>query len=90
MDSPLSQPPPSQPAAQDDPGVLQNGQRYFDRVRPAELLDNLLVRPLFMFVEPQLIGPYAVGVFVGKIAADLVFYSVAVIGYEARKRWFGG
>ena len=56
---------------------------------PAELLDSLLVRPLFMFIAPQLVGPYALGVFVGKIAADLVFYSVAVIGYEARKRWFG-
>lgn len=56
---------------------------------PAELLDSLLVRPLFMFIVPQLIGPYAVGIFVAKIAADLIFYSVAVVGYEARKRWFG-
>jgi hypothetical protein len=55
---------------------------------PAELLDSLLVRPFCMFVAPQIIGgPYVLGIFVGKVAADLVFYSIAIVGYEAKKRW---
>jgi len=55
---------------------------------PAELVDSLIVRPFAMFVAPQLISPYLVGILAGKLTADAVFYGIAIVGYEARKKWF--
>lgn len=54
---------------------------------PAELLDSFIVRPLLMYLGPQLVGHFQVGIFAGKVAADVIFYSLAIIGYEIRKRW---
>ena len=55
---------------------------------PAEILDNFFIRPFAMFSVPQHIHPYAIGFLAGKFAADILFYLVAVVGYEARKKWF--
>lgn len=54
----------------------------------AEALDSLFVRPYFMTVAPQYIAPYWVGTLIGKIAADGIFYSLAIIGreYEMRQK----
>jgi hypothetical protein len=52
---------------------------------PAELMDNLAVRPVAMYVGPILIGDLTAGVIAGKIAADVVFYSLAILGYELGK-----
>lgn len=54
---------------------------------PAEILDTFFIRPFAMFLAPQHIHPYPIGFLVGKFGADLVFYLLAVIGYETRKRW---
>ena len=54
---------------------------------PAEFLDSFLFRPLFMYLGPQLLPNFALGIFAGKVAADLIFYTFAIIGYEFRKRW---
>ncbi len=51
---------------------------------PSEVLDTLLVRPLAMGLATAALGPQA-GVFLGKIAADVVFYSVTIAGYELRR-----
>lgn len=53
---------------------------------PAEIIDNLFIRPLLMYYAPQHIKPYALGFVVGKFSADLIFYMFAVIGYEVKKR----
>ncbi len=53
---------------------------------PAEVLDSFLVRPLAMYVGPILIGSLTAGVILGKIAADVVFYTLAIVGYEFGKR----
>ena len=55
---------------------------------PAELLDNFIIRPFAMFTAPHFIHPYPVGFLVGKFSADIIFYTVAIIGYELRKYWF--
>ena len=55
---------------------------------PAETLDNFFIRPFAMYIIPQHIHPYPVGFLIGKFSADLVFYLFAIVGYEARKRWF--
>ena len=52
---------------------------------PAELLDTFAVRPLAMYLATVLIGHVATGVLVGKVAADVVFYTLAIIGYEIRR-----
>ena len=52
---------------------------------PAEIADTFAVRPLAMYLGPLLIGHLAAGVLAGKIAADVVFYVLAIVGYELRK-----
>ena len=54
---------------------------------PAEALDSLVMRPLCMYLGPQLLPSFELGILAGKIAADIVFYSLAIIGYELRKQW---
>jgi len=54
---------------------------------PAEVLDNFILRPYLMYIAPQHIHPYPVGFLVGKFSADILFYALAIVGYEARKRW---
>lgn len=52
---------------------------------PAELADTLVVRPLAMYLGPLFVGHLAAGVLAGKLAADVVFYALAILGYELRK-----
>jgi hypothetical protein len=52
---------------------------------PAELLDTAVVRPLAMYAGVILVGNALAGVVLGKIAADVVFYTLAIIGYEISK-----
>lgn len=54
---------------------------------PAEILDNFLVRPYLMFLLPHYVHPYPVGFLAGKFSADILFYALAIAGYETRKRW---
>lgn len=54
---------------------------------PAEIIDNLIVRPFAMYAVPMYIHPYPLGFLVGKFSADIFFYTFAIVGYEARKRW---
>ncbi len=53
----------------------------------AELLDSLLVRPFCMYMGPRLLGNFGVGILLGKVAADVVFYACAIVGYELKKRY---
>jgi hypothetical protein len=50
----------------------------------AEILDFFLLRPGATFVAVALLGQ-GIGVLVGKVAADLVFYALAIGFYERRK-----
>jgi fructose-specific phosphotransferase system IIC component len=52
---------------------------------PAEIADTFAVRPLAMYLGPLLIGSLTAGVLAGKLAADVVFYALAIIAYEWRK-----
>jgi hypothetical protein len=52
---------------------------------PSEVADSLLVRPAMMYLGANLVGHSLIGVLLGKLAADLVFYGVAAIGYRFRK-----
>jgi ornithine decarboxylase len=52
---------------------------------PAEALDTLATRPLAMYVGTLLVGQAWLGVTLGKIGADVIFYAVAITGYEWRR-----
>jgi hypothetical protein len=54
---------------------------------PAEILDNFILRPYLMYLIPHYVHPYPVGFLVGKFSADILFYALAIVGYETRKRW---
>jgi hypothetical protein len=49
------------------------------------LLDLLLVRPFCMYWLPILTGNAVIGVMLGKLCADLVFYFLAIVNYEIMK-----
>ncbi len=58
----------------------------------AELLDSLLLRPFFMYQAPLLLGHFASGIIVGKLAADIAFYAVALCAFQVHTRlrqWLG-
>jgi hypothetical protein len=51
----------------------------------AELLDSLIIRPIFMDLGMRAMG-LAVGIIVGKVSADVTFYVPTIISYELRLR----
>ncbi len=54
---------------------------------PAEIVDNLVIRPFTMYIAPVYIHPYPLGFLIGKFSADIIFYVIAITSYETRKRW---
>lgn len=70
------------------PTVLaKSGTNLIVEFAPAEVVDNIFIRPFAMFIVPQYIEPYALGFIVGKLAADLIFYTFAIAGYEVKQHW---
>lgn len=58
----------------------------------AELFDSLLLRPFFMYQAPLLLGHFATGIILGKLAADIAFYAVAFCAFQVHTRlsqWLG-
>ena len=54
---------------------------------PAELVDSLLARPLFMYLMPSLLHNFTAGIVAGKLAADVIFYGIAISAYELRQHY---
>ena len=52
----------------------------------AETADSLFIRPAAMFFTIANIENLQLGIFVGKIIADVIFYIPTVISYELRKK----
>lgn len=55
---------------------------------PAEIVDTFVVRPVAMFLGSLSTGNVLVGVLLGKVFADIVFYAVAITSYELAARRF--
>lgn len=53
---------------------------------PAEYLDSFLIRPFMMFIFPKFTNNMMMGLILGKLAADMIFYIPTIISYEIRKR----
>ena len=50
------------------------------------ILDLFFIRPFCMYWMPILTGNYVIGIILGKIAADAIFYGLAIVNYELIKR----
>jgi hypothetical protein len=55
---------------------------------PAEAVDGAFVRPYLLWVSPQIVGQAQIGWLAAKLAADAVFYTLAVAGHEFHQRRF--
>ncbi|HEY5979381.1 MAG TPA: type III PLP-dependent enzyme [Microlunatus sp.] len=53
---------------------------------PAEIIDTALIRPAAMFLASLATGNVIIGVLIGKVAADIVFYGLAITSYEVLVR----
>jgi hypothetical protein len=53
---------------------------------PAEVLDTVVVRPALLVAAAAWLGPNPTGWLVGKFAADVVFYVVAIASFELGRR----
>jgi hypothetical protein len=52
----------------------------------AEAADSIVLRPLLMYAFVARLGGLVQGVIAGKLAADVVFYALAIAAYELRLR----
>jgi hypothetical protein len=50
------------------------------------ILDFFFVRPICMYWMPMIFGNYFLGIMFGKIAADSIFYGLAIVNYEWIKK----
>lgn len=53
---------------------------------PGEYLDSFIIRPTAMYIFPKILGNIALGLIVGKFAADFIFYIPTIIAYELKKK----
>jgi hypothetical protein len=56
----------------------------------AEALDSVFLRPTLMYVIGQIVSDARLGVLIGKLAADVVFYVPTVIVFELRQHYARG
>jgi hypothetical protein len=69
----------------DSAGAFRTTKKIFLEFGAAELLDAGLLRPVLMGIGTRLLGR-ELGVLVGKLLADVVFYLPVIVAYEMRKR----
>jgi len=53
----------------------------------AELLDSFLIRPGMIYLFTSVLANYQAGALAGVVAADILFYSLAVLSSELTKRF---
>ena len=51
----------------------------------SEILDTWLIRPFTMYIFPLIIPNRPIGVLVGKLAADIIYYAPAIVSYELQQ-----
>ena len=51
---------------------------------PAGVIDDLIIRPIFMYTFPLILNNFFYGILVGKFLGDLSFYLLVVLSYEVR------
>ncbi len=53
----------------------------------SEILDSFIFRPFIMYFFSSITENYLLGITVGKIVADIIFYIPSIISYELRKKY---
>lgn len=54
----------------------------------AEYFDSFLIRPFCLSFFPYIISNYTFAIFVGLMAANIIYYFFVIISYESRKKMF--
>ncbi len=52
----------------------------------SETMDSFVLRPFLMYIAAVWITPLAVAIFIGKLAADALFYLLAIFSHEMGQR----
>ncbi|MBI5066432.1 hypothetical protein HZA97_09445 [Candidatus Woesearchaeota archaeon] len=65
---------------------LKTATKLCTEFGPAEILDSLVIRPASMGFGANLLGR-KIGVMVGKLIADIIFYIPTIVSYELRKHF---
>jgi len=53
----------------------------------AEMLDSFFIRPFTMYIFPLVIKNIPIGILLGKLSADIIFYIPTIFSYELRKKY---
>lgn len=69
-----------------DVEILNIFKNLFIEFGLSELLDTLFVRPFFLYWTPIVLGNIILGVIIGKILSDILFYVPAIIIFELREK----
>lgn len=69
-------------------GLLKVLRNEIVEFGPGEYLDSFIIRPTAMYFFPTITGNVALGLFLGKISADITFYAPTIVAYELRKKMF--
>jgi hypothetical protein len=69
-------------------GMLKVLRNIVIEFGPGEYLDSFVIRPAAMYFFPKVTGNVVLGLFLGKISADVTFYLPTIIAYEFRKKYF--
>jgi hypothetical protein len=73
------------PAPRTNASMLRLARNLLTEFGTAELVDFLIVRPGVTWLAVAAFGP-VIGVVVGKLAADAIFYTIAVTAFERLRR----
>lgn len=65
---------------------LKTSRNLIVEFGPSELLDSFMIRPFTMWFFPFITGNLVLGIIIGKIIADIIFYIPTIILYETRKK----
>lgn len=67
-------------------GFFKTIRNLFVEFGFSEMLDSLIIRPFCMYIFPLITGQFGLGIFIGKLVADIFFYIPTIIAYELRKK----
>lgn len=69
------------------PAVVKVFRNLFLEFGSAEFLDSFVIRPFAMYIFPILFNNLSLGLIVGKIVADIVFYIPTIVSYELKGKF---
>ena len=64
--------------------VLHTVREMFFEFGIGEFMDSFLIRPFSLYIFPLWLHNISLGLLVGKIVADIIFYIPTIISYEIR------